>query len=206
MLTVIGQSEQRYAGAGRNILWRCRCDCGGELLATAWRLRHGLWSCGCHMTNRKGEKVPVHGLSATSTGHSWIHMLERCYKTSDPDFGCYGGRGIRVCEFIRSSPVNLVVLVGLRPPDKHSIDRINNELHYSCGQCAECFENHWPMNLRWATAAEQARNRRSNKRLTFDGQTKLLCDWKTEFGLKPNARIAIVRREAINRGMEVTNG
>ena len=181
---MIGESSEKYGGGGRNILWNCRCDCGCEIKATAWRLRKkGLWSCGCHMTNRKGQRVPIHGLSKTSTGISWIHMLERCYKQTDQDYQNYGGRGIRVCEFIWASPVNLVMLAGLRPEDKNSIDRQNNSLHYSCGQCAECLANGWPMNLRWATATEQARNTRSNRLITVDGITRCLSEWAKLFGV-----------------------
>lgn len=45
MLTVEGDSGERR---GRCILYRCRCDCGGEVLATRARLLAGsVISCGC---------------------------------------------------------------------------------------------------------------------------------------------------------------
>ena len=45
MLTVIEDSGQRY---GNSVLWRCRCDCGGEVLAMRHQLVSGtIQNCGC---------------------------------------------------------------------------------------------------------------------------------------------------------------
>ncbi len=45
MLTVEGDSGERKAGC---VLWRCRCDCGGEILAKRYELESGnAVSCGC---------------------------------------------------------------------------------------------------------------------------------------------------------------
>lgn len=45
LLTVTGDSRQR---AGSVVLWRCQCDCGGEVLATRQELVSGnVASCGC---------------------------------------------------------------------------------------------------------------------------------------------------------------
>lgn len=44
-LTVIEDSGKRY---GNNILWRCRCDCGDEVLAIRSQLKSGIVTdCGC---------------------------------------------------------------------------------------------------------------------------------------------------------------
>ena len=44
-LTVIEQTDRRQ---DRYILWRCRCDCGGEVLASTKRLMRGtVRDCGC---------------------------------------------------------------------------------------------------------------------------------------------------------------
>ena len=37
-LTVVEQTDQRQ---DRYVLWRCRCDCGGEVLASTKRLMRG---------------------------------------------------------------------------------------------------------------------------------------------------------------------
>lgn len=52
-LTVLEQEEQRWRG---NIMWRCRCECGREVLVTACEIHTGRQrSCGCRCTNYKGE-------------------------------------------------------------------------------------------------------------------------------------------------------
>lgn len=194
-LTVTGPSEMR----GHYRFWPVRCKCGIE----KWVSAHNLLSeatkgCSCR---RKlvGDRQRVHGLGATPTGGSWYKMLNRCYQKNNPDYPDYGGRGIKVCEFLRISPVNLVILIGLRPEGRMSIHRIDNDGNYSCGQCAECLQNNWAKNVKWATDDEQARNKRNNIWITHDGRTQLLQDWVKETGLS----YTTIRRRW-NRGQPIT--
>lgn len=123
-----------------------------------------------------------HGLSRTGTGRSWRAMLTRCYNKKSPAYLKYGGAGIVVCEFLRASPLNLGALIGERPLGK-TIDRTDNRGVYSCGQCAECFSNNWPLNVRWATRLEQNRNQNDLKYLTINGETKCLAEWSSISGV-----------------------
>lgn len=125
----------------------------------------------------------IHGLSKTPVGKSWEAMIRRCYGPECKAFARYRAMGISVCEFLRASPLNLLQLLGPRPNGR-SLDRINNDGHYSCGKCAECLQKSWPTNIRWATRSQQQRNRTSNVLVQLNGKTQCLAAWAEESGVK----------------------
>lgn len=160
----------RLAGQkGRNFYWLCKCDCGAEKVAEGNCLVTKMTqSCGCLQRERVAafckKTKTTHGAAGTLEYHSWCSMKQRCYCRTSQSFPSYGGRGVRVCARWRDSFQAFSSDMGRRPTPAHSLDRINNDAHYSCGQCEECVVNGWPANCRWATPAEQARNRRTSKR------------------------------------------
>jgi hypothetical protein len=95
-------------------------------------------------------------------------MKERCTNTA---FKNYGGRGISVCQRWADSFEVFISDMGPRPSPKHSIDRIDNDGNYEPGNC------------RWATNLEQARNRRTNRVITLDGESLCLVDWAKRTGV-----------------------
>lgn len=105
----------------------------------------------------------------------WQGMLQRCHNPNNAGYEQYGARGITVCQRWRDDFWNFVEDLGDRPTEDHSIDRTNNDLGY------------FPGNVRYATWAEQARNRRSNQLLTLNGVTKCLQDWAAEYGISAGA-------------------
>jgi hypothetical protein len=93
---------------------------------------------------------------------SWASMKTRCYNSNEAAYKNYGGRGIRVCEGWRTSFLNFYADMGKRPKNR-TLDRKNNDGHYSCGKCPECIKNGWPMNCKWSTRRQQALNTRTVK-------------------------------------------
>lgn len=157
--------------------WVCNCVCGNTAIISLSNLKSGgVASCGCKKNIRGG-------ISNTATGSSWQSMMTRCYNRKEKSYASYGAVGICVCEFLRATPVNLVLLIGMRPNHK-TIDRVDNYGKYTCGACAECLTNGWTMNVRWATRTEQNRNRRDLNYITIGGVTRCLSEWSEISGVK----------------------
>jgi len=110
-----------------------------------------------------------------SLRHRYNHMIRRCYDENNRSYHSYGARGIRVCQRWKDNFWNYVNDL----PKGHSIglelDRIDNNGDYE------------PDNVRWATRAQQSRNRRSNKFIEFDGKTQCVADWAKEIGISQSS-------------------
>lgn len=91
---------------------------------------------------------------------SWRSMHSRCKDKSNP---WYGARGISVCK--RWSRFDLFLKdMGLRPSLLYSLERKNNKRGYS------------PNNCFWGTDKQQARNRRTNLIVTYEGREMSLAE------------------------------
>ena len=98
-------------------------------------------------------------------------MIRRCYATAATNYRYYGGRGIAVCERWKGHFQTFLADMGPRPSPLHTLDRIDNDGPYS------------PENCRWATRQEQARNRRTSRRLEYGGKSLTLTEWSKVVGI-----------------------
>lgn len=149
-------------------LWLCRCDCGTERAVKGWRLREGTnRSCGCLRREKsaaRGREKATHGMSQTRIYNTWKNMIQR---TTDPkamSYQHYGGRGIKVCERWQSLD-GFLADMGPTYADDLTIERIDVDGDYEPGNC------------RWATVAEQARNKRNTRLLEYRGRSLVIADW-----------------------------
>jgi len=178
--TIIDHAPKR--GKRVYVLCKCECDTVKEIMLGA--LRSGKTkSCGCYRSEAAAKQMHTHGHGRqedrTVTYAAWKRIKQRCYNPKNIRYERYGERGIKVCEGW-SSYAKFLNDLGERPAKGMSLDRINNDGNYSCGQCKECVENGWPLNCRWATPTMQARNKKRHRMITYEGRTQCLAAWAEE--------------------------
>jgi hypothetical protein len=138
---------------------KCICDCGNYCKVQLNHLRSGATlSCGCFQKEDCGRVHKIHGEAEKTTEWIiWSGIKQRCFNPNNEDYINYGGRGIKMLYTWAKSYLLFITWVvnniGRRPGPEYSIDRINVDGHY------------YPGNLRWATAEQQANNKRKRKKV-----------------------------------------
>jgi hypothetical protein len=162
------------------VKYHCRCDCGNDSTVDSYGLRSGdSKSCGCLRSEKASQRAKVrnfrHGMAGADNRapeyHIWHGIIQRCHNEKGKDYPRYGARGISVCDRWRSSFAAFLEDMGPRPSPKHQIERKDNDKGYEAGNC------------RWATAKEQAENRRSNVYLEHDGRRLTQMEWSRLTGI-----------------------
>lgn len=156
----------------RHKRWNCLCECGETTVVHHGALTSGhTRSCGCLRVEVTTANETTHDDTGSPEYVCWQNMKKRCYSQTNISYPAYGGRGIRVCPEWADSYERFLADMGRRPSPQHSLDRIDNDGHYT------------PENCRWTDRRTQLRNRSNSRLLTFKGRTQILADWATEIGI-----------------------
>lgn len=162
--------------AGKNkynhALWLFRCDCGKEKVINIYSVTSGKTrSCGClsdEERRKKGVRAnrTTHGMHGSRLHRIWKRAKTRCYNPNSKDYHLYGGRGIAMCdEWKASFPCFAEWALSNGYSDTLTLDRKDSDGDYS------------PDNCRWATAKEQANNKRNNRVIEIEGVKKTISEW-----------------------------
>lgn len=158
--------------------YTCQCDCGNiKTMRRDYLLSGRAKSCGCYRKEATRKATMTHGLSKGSHNHHplydvWSSMIQRCHNQNNKSYSSYGARGIKVCDDWRTDFQQFYDW-SIANGYEHGlqIDRINVNDGYS------------PSNCRWVSTFVQARNKRSNFNVTFNGEKHCLTDVSKETGI-----------------------
>lgn len=166
-----------------NSHWICRCLlCDSETEVSRPNLKSGnTKDCGCMRSDKLSEANKIHGACKTRTWKSWSRMRRRI-RLGSKHSPIYGK--ISICPTWDNFEVFLKDM-GERPKDA-TLDRIDNNKGYSKENC------------RWATQAEQNRNKSNNVILEFNGKKMCATDWAKELNINRDTI-----RERIKRGLPI---
>ncbi len=165
-LVVLSEAEKNN---GR-VRYKCLCDCGTEVITESSYLVQGKKkSCGCLRKEvtiaRSKARYSETSKRNTKLYHRYHSMYQRCTNPNNPSWHNYGGRGITMCDRWLSSYDNFLADMGEPPTEKHTLERIDNNLGYS------------PENCMWADRKTQLRNQRRSIIITWNGITRHAKDW-----------------------------
>ena len=132
-----------------------------------------------------------HGMSKTRLYRIWSGMKERCFNPNNRNYKHYGGRGISVCDEWRFDFMAFYkwsVATGYdetAPRGQFTIERNDYDGHYC------------PENCSWSTLKDQLNNKRTNRMITIDGETKTLSQWCDELHLDYRKELYCQLKETI---------
>ena len=173
------------SGGHRRLMVFCECDCGQSRFIYAQYLRKAK-SCGCQSIEKaKARKFPP-GVAILDSPlyNTWANMRQRCSNERCKAWAYYGAKGVKVCAEWDScfrAFESWALANGYRPG--LTLDRIN------------VFGDYEPQNCRFASALQQARNKRYHATLSAFGETKPVAEWAEDPRCRCNAKLLYFRRE-----------
>jgi hypothetical protein len=159
-----------------HVMWRCRCDCGKEIMVFSGVLRKSVRSCGCAAAEKARMRLTKHGALLYQKRDilygKWQRMKSRCYRPADPKYKNYGARGITMCKEWKNDFGcfrEWAIKNGYKPG--LTIERIDVNGNYC------------PSNCKWIPMEEQAYNKTNTVYLTIDGQKLPLIKWAKKLNI-----------------------
>ena len=181
LLTVVRKAEDHITkGGNRYTQWVCNCECGNQVVSrTAYIKNDNTKSCGCLKILKAQQHMKIlHQQQITHNGSHdrlygiWTNIKQRCNNPNDPRYDDYGGRGILICNgWVHSYESFRDWAMSHGYSDDLSIDRIDVNGNYE------------PSNCKWSTIKEQQNNMRSNRLLTYKGETHTISEWSEITGI-----------------------
>lgn len=136
-----------------------------------------------HDSETQRRRATTHGYSKELWYTSYKNMMQRCYLPSNPNYPIYGGRGISVCDEWHNIE-NFAKWVSASGHKKGlTIERKNSNGNYC------------PENCTWATAKEQANNRRTTTLIEYKGETHSLAEWARLLGVNRHTLWSRIRKQ-----------
>jgi hypothetical protein len=122
-----------------------------------------------------------HGMTGTPVYEAWVNINQRCNNPKCANYVNYGARGIKMCERWQRSFEAFYQDMGDIPFYRACIDRIDNNGNYE------------PSNCHWTTAKRNARNKRNNHSVEYNGQKMLLCELCEQTNMKESTILGRMR-------------
>ena len=153
--------------------WLFQCDCGNVKVINKTSVVTGrAKSCGCLRDEKVSKVNLIDGRKKNPLYPVWRSIIQRCTNLNDKSYKDYGGRGVNICiewqnnfNLFSQWCVDNGWIKGLE------IDRIDNDKGYC------------PENCRFVERKDNARNKRSNIKVLYNGEMVCLKELSEKTGL-----------------------
>lgn len=151
------------------------------------------------LSDKKGKpnlQATKHGMVNTKFYSRWRALKQRCSNPKHKAYEDYGARGIRnewdsFERFKEDMHDSYLAHIEEFGEDQTQLDRLDNNGNYNKENC------------RWATRAEQMRNRRNNHLITYNGETKCMTDWAKDLGISYTSLWKRLKKTTIEEALKV---